>query len=55
MKGRRKVKTLKWLLKSTIETEAREILRSRSAEQGRFLDLALQGGNDREPVGRLAG
>jgi len=55
MKGRRKVKTLKWHLKSTIETEAREILRSRSARQSRFLDLALQSGNDREPIGRLAG
>lgn len=55
MKGRRKVKTLKWHLKSTIETEAREILLGRSARQGRFLDLALLSDNDREPVGRIAG
>lgn len=55
MKGRRKVTTLKWHLKSTIETEAREILRSRSAGPSRFLDIDLQSGNDSEPIGRLAG
>uniref|UniRef100_UPI001F14D149 hypothetical protein n=1 Tax=Pseudomonas viridiflava TaxID=33069 RepID=UPI001F14D149 len=53
MKGRRKAKTLKWQIKALTEVEAREKLQCRSAQRGRFLDLALD--NVLEPVGRLAG
>lgn len=55
MKGRRKLKTLKWQKKAAIEAEAREVLQNRTAKQGRFLDIALQKGRELEPVGRLAG
>lgn len=55
MKGRRKVKTDKWRLKSENEGGARELLRGRAQTQGRFLDIAAQAGKGMEPVGRLAG
>ena len=55
MKGRRKVKTLKWQYKEAFEAEAREMLSKRSAKQGRFLDLAAKEGRDAEPIARLAG
>jgi len=55
MKGRRKVNTDKWRLKSENEGSARELLRGRAQTQGRFLDLAAQAGKGMEPVGRLAG
>lgn len=55
MKGRRKLKTNKWQLKAKFETEARKLLGSRSFNQSRFLNIALQKGKEMEPVGRLAG
>lgn len=55
MKGRKKVKTLKWQIKAGVEAEAREILSTRSTPPGRFLDLAVARGRDLEPLGRLAG
>jgi hypothetical protein len=55
MKGRRKVKTLKWSLKAQYEAQARAVLQGRAAAQGRFLTKALQSGMELEPVGRLAG
>jgi hypothetical protein len=55
MKGRLKVKTLKWSLKAQYEAEAREVLQGKSAAQGRFLTIAMQNGKELEPVGRLAG
>ena len=56
MKGRRKVKTLKWSLEAKFRSEAREILlHRRMRQQVRFLDIAAQKGRDMEPVGRLAG
>lgn len=55
MKGRRKTKTCKWHVKSTMEGEARKFLQARSEKQGRLLDLATHSGKDMEPVGRLSG
>ncbi|PPS24222.1 hypothetical protein BVY11_27915 [Pseudomonas amygdali pv. morsprunorum] len=55
MKGRRKVKTLKWQMKAKFEAEARAALRNRPVRQESFLDLALKEENDLEPVGLLAG
>lgn len=53
MKGRRKVKTNKWMLRDQFIREARAILSSRPGA-GRFLDIAAQTLLD-EPVGMLAG
>lgn len=55
MKGRRKIKTQKWQVKSAVETKARKLLRSRSEKQGVLLDIAVQIGKELEPVGRLTG
>lgn len=56
MKGRRKVKTLKWSLEAKFKSEAREILlHSRMRQQMRLFEIAAQKGRDMEPVGRLAG
>ncbi len=55
MKGRRKVKTNKWYVKTENEGGARELLRGRAQTQGRLLDIAAQAGKRMEPVGRLAG
>lgn len=55
MKGRRKVKTLKWKMKAQFEEHAQALLRNRSDKQSRFLDRALLDGRELEPVGRLAG
>lgn len=55
MKGRRKVKTEKWRIKSENEDGSRELLQGRAQTQGRFLDIAAQAGKGMEPVGRLAG
>jgi hypothetical protein len=54
MKGRRKVKTDKWLIRDQLIREARAILFSRSETAGRFLRLAVQT-TPEEPVGILAG
>jgi len=53
MKGRRKAKTDKWMLRDKFIREARASLSSRSGA-GRFLDIAAQTLLD-EPVGILAG
>jgi hypothetical protein len=55
MKGKRKVKTEKWLLKDRYTSEARQLLASRSQKARRFLDVALLPGAALEPIGRLAG
>ncbi len=49
MKGRRKVKTLKWKMKADFEEHAQGLLRNRSDKQNRFLDRALLGGCELEP------
>jgi len=55
LKGRRKVKTEKWRIKSEQEGSAQELLRGRAQTQGKLLDIAAQAGKRMEPVGRLAG
>lgn len=55
MKGRQKVKTRKWYTKSTVEAEARELLKNRSENQGRLLDIAAKNDSNLEPIGRLSG
>lgn len=55
MKGKRKVKTAKWLLKGRYISEAQQLLSNRSQKAHRFLDTALQSGAALEPIGRLAG
>lgn len=54
MKGRRKIKTDKWLIKERIITDAREKLISRAGVIGRFLDIAAYSTLE-EPTGLLAG
>jgi len=56
MKGRRKVKTCKWLLNAQFVVEAQHMSARRSKKAAnRFLDAALQFGAEHEPIGRLAG
>ena len=55
MKGRRKVKTCKRHMKSTVETETRAQLQKRSEKQGGLLDIAVLNDRKLEPAGRLAG
>jgi hypothetical protein len=55
MKGRRKLRTDKWQLRAKFETEARLLGATRSGNQSRFLDRALEKGREFEPIGRLAG
>lgn len=56
MKGRRKAKTYKWLLKAQFEAEARRMMANRSNEAAhRFLNAASQFGIEHKPHGRLAG
>lgn len=56
MKGKRKAKTTKWLMKGQSEIEARLMLRGRSRNaSNHFLDAAATFGVDHEPVGSLAG
>ncbi len=54
MKGRRKIKTDKWLIKERIIRNAREKLISRAGVMGRFLDIAAHSTLE-EPTGLLAG
>lgn len=54
MKGRRKLKTLKWQTKAAIGAEARELLGSKRKAQGRLLDIAAQNSRELEPLGRIA-
>ncbi|MFU2325013.1 hypothetical protein [Pseudomonas sp. NFX98] len=55
MKGKRKVKTEKWLLKERYTAEARLLLANRTHKAHRFLDVVLLPGAALEPIGRLAG
>jgi hypothetical protein len=43
------------LMAARLKAEAREVLAKRSGKRSRFVDVALSGGIDFEPVGRLAG
>lgn len=54
MKGRRKIKTDKWLIRERIIKNAREKLVSRAEVAGRFLEIAAHTILD-EPIGLLAG
>lgn len=54
MKGRRKIKTDKWLSRERIIKNAREKLVSRAAVAGRFLEIAAHTTVE-EPIGLLAG
>ncbi len=56
MKGRRKTKTNKWLMKGQFEIKASQVLRKRSKDaSNHFLDAAATFGAEHEPVGILAG
>ncbi|WLH29938.1 hypothetical protein [Pseudomonas canadensis] len=56
MKGKRKAKTTKWLMKGQFEIEARLVLQKRSHNaSNRFLDTSAMFGVEHEPVGVLAG
>jgi hypothetical protein len=56
MKGKRKAKTTKWLMKGQFEIEARLMLRERSRNaSNHFLDASATFGVEHEPVGLLAG
>jgi len=55
MKGKRKVKTLKWQYAASLMAQARCRVGLRTARASRFLDNALSLGREFEPVGLLAG
>lgn len=56
MKGKRKAKTTKWLMKGEFEREASLMLRKRSRDaSNHFLDAAAMLGVEHEPVGLLTG
>lgn len=56
MKGKRKAKTDKWLMKGQFEIKARQLLRKRSRDaSNHFLDAVTTLGAEHEPVGILAG
>lgn len=55
MKGRRKVKTLKWFIKSQLQAEANLVATKKSANQAQFLSAASRVGRESEPVGVMAG
>lgn len=55
MKGKRKVKTLKWQNAAPLRAQARCRLERRTSRASRFLDVALSLGKEFEPVGLLAG
>lgn len=52
MKGKRKVKTIKWRMAELFQTEAQRRLQNRSSKASRFLDIAQ---TVDEPTGVLAG
>jgi len=54
MKGRRKIKTNKWLVQERIIKDAREKLISRVGVIGRYLEIAARTTLE-EPTGLLAG
>lgn len=56
MKGRRKIKELKWILRTQIEAEAKSLMAKRSKKaKHRFLDAVTPFVINLEPTGRLAG
>lgn len=56
MKGKRKAKTTKWLMKGKFEIEARLMLQKRSHNASHhFLYASATFGIEHEPVGLLAG
>lgn len=55
MKGKRKVKTMKWFMVEQYRAEARHLLNERSSKASRFLDIGLSVGKAMEPIGLLAG
>lgn len=55
MKGKRKVKTLKWQNAAALKAEAHCRVERRTARASRFLDVALSLGREFEPIGLLAG
>lgn len=55
MKGKRKVKTLKWQNAASLMAQARCRVERRTVRASRFLDVALSLGREFEPVGLLAG
>lgn len=54
MKGRRKIKTDKWLIQERMINDAREKLISRAGVIGRYLEIAAYNTLE-EPTGLLAG
>lgn len=56
MKGRRKVRTVKWFLKAQFEAEAQRMMVNRSNKAAhRFLDAASHFGMNHEPTGPFTG
>jgi hypothetical protein len=55
MKGKRKVKTLKWQNEAALMALTRSRVDRRTSRASRFLDVALSQGREFEPVGLLAG
>lgn len=55
MKGRRKVKTLKWQMRAQFEAEAFALAGIKSPNQELFMRVATQAGRNAEPVGVMAG
>ncbi|WP_448647369.1 hypothetical protein [Pseudomonas mohnii] len=55
MKGKRKVKTLKWQNTASSMAQAHCRIQQRTARASRFLDVAFSLGREFEPIGLLAG
>lgn len=55
MKGRRKVKTLKWQMHAQFEAEAFALAGMKSSNQELFMRVASETGRAAEPVGMMAG
>ncbi|MGY3305054.1 hypothetical protein ACVK1X_004369 [Pseudomonas sp. PvR086] len=55
MKGRRKVKTLKWQMRAQFEAEACALAGTKSPNQELFMWAATQAGRNAEPIGVMAG
>jgi hypothetical protein len=55
MKGKRKIKTMKWQMAEQFKAEARGVLTKRSSRASRFLNAALSAEGIVEPIGTLAG
>lgn len=55
MKGRRKVKTLKWQMRAQFQAEASALAGIKSFNQELFMRVATQTGRTAEPIGIMAG